>query len=310
MLGTTDGGKTWSVTGTLPAPIPNSSSGTNGVFEIRFATASLGWAYGPGDLYLTANGGRTWAKQSIPGGGKDVIGLATSAAGSYAIVSPCAYLNGFCTTKPLTLWHAVSRIWRKVPVHLPISDAAQVSALGKAVYVADATETTNTLFASTDGTHFTARTTPCGGSMHLQISQVAPVSGSHVDVLCSGDAGFSQADKEVFRSVNAGKTFTSAGTMGPYGIQSELAVSPSGDIAVASSSDGSFMYVNDSGRTTWNMIIGYSDGGSGWNDLIYTGDNEAWVIYAPDNTFASLGKVYVTRDGGRHWNLVAVTPGR
>ncbi len=62
VLGTTDAGSSWhlvgSIAGGLPAP---QQSGATGVSEIRFATAKVGFAYGP-DLWRTADGGKTWSK--------------------------------------------------------------------------------------------------------------------------------------------------------------------------------------------------------------------------------------------------------
>jgi photosystem II stability/assembly factor-like uncharacterized protein len=120
----------------------------------------------------------------------------------------------------------------------------------------------------------------------------------------------SLADKFVYVSTNTGTTDTYAGEMAKprydYGIQAELAVSPSGDLAVASSSDGSFIYVNDTGKKSWTMVIGLSDGGGGWNDIVYVTDSEAWVVYAPVDMPSDLGEVDVTTDGGLHWSQVAL----
>ena len=56
------------------------------------------------------------------------------------------------------------------------------------------------------------------------------MSATRVALLCDGNPGFSKAVKAVYRSANTGRTDTYAGTMGLYGIQAELAVSPAGDL--------------------------------------------------------------------------------
>jgi hypothetical protein len=56
--------------------------------------------------------------------------------------------------------------------------------------------------------------------------------------------------------------------MSKWGIQAELAESPSGNLAVATWSIGSFIDINDSkGGTTWHQVIGSGDGGAGFNDI-------------------------------------------
>jgi photosystem II stability/assembly factor-like uncharacterized protein len=94
--------------------------------------------------------------------------------------------------------------------------------------------------------------------------------------------------------------------MGLYGIQAQLAVSRSGNLAVASWSDGSFMYVNDGQAKKWTMVIGSGDGGAGWNDISYVTNTEAWVVYGPASMAADYGQLYVTRDAGLHWTLAKV----
>jgi lipoprotein-anchoring transpeptidase ErfK/SrfK len=71
---------------------------------------------------------------------------------------------------------------------------------------------------------------------------------------------------------------------------------------MSSQSDGSFLYVNDGGGTTWTMPVGIGDGGLGWNDIVYTTNKVAWVVYAPAATFFSQGVLYVTRDAGLTWD--------
>jgi hypothetical protein len=48
-------------------------------------------------------------------------------------------------------------------------------------------------------------------------------------------------------------------------------------------------------------VIGRGDGGAGWNDLTYVTRSRAWVVYAPAAGTPGTGRVYVTRDAGRHW---------
>jgi photosystem II stability/assembly factor-like uncharacterized protein len=306
VIGTSDAGKTWSLLGTVKAPLATSAH--SGITDLRFATPRVGWAFGP-RLFLTTDGGRSWASQQIPGGGKQILSLAAGRAGAYAIVSPCAWGTGLCGHQPLSLWHTSAHpggAWTSIPLDLPINVTASVSLYGKTVYVVDGSVRTlakGKLYASTDGRHFAARTSPCAAAKDIFLAQAVPTSPTDVSFLCDGNPGFSKAVKSVYRSVNTGKTDTFAGTMGPHGIQAQLAVSRSGNLAVASWSDGSFMYVNDTHSKGWTMVIGSGDGGAGWNDITYVTNTEAWVVYGPADTPAHYGQLYVTRDAGQHWTL-------
>src|SRR5580704_18129373 len=85
VIGTSDGGTTWRLLGTVRAPI---SVQHPGISEIRFSTSEVGWTFGP-RLFRTGDAGRSWAALTIPGRGQQVLDLAASRAGAYAVVSPC-----------------------------------------------------------------------------------------------------------------------------------------------------------------------------------------------------------------------------
>jgi photosystem II stability/assembly factor-like uncharacterized protein len=309
VISTGDGGKTWSMLGTVRAPIATSAH--PGITDIRFSSASVGWAFGP-QLFRTTDGGRSWAAQRIPGNGKQVLMLAASAAGAYAIVSPCAWGTGLCGHQPLSLWRTSAQAggtWTSIPLDLPLNVSADVAVHGTTVYVVDGSvrvAAKGKLYVSTDGRHFSSRISPCDATKDVFLIQAVPTSATGVSFLCDGNPGFSKAVKYVYRSVDTGKTDTYAGTMGAYGIPAQLAVSPSGNLAVASWSDGSFMYVNDSHKQSWTMVIGSGDGGAGWNDITYVSNTVAWVVYGPACLPAAYGQLYVTRDAGLHWTLAKV----
>jgi photosystem II stability/assembly factor-like uncharacterized protein len=314
VIGTTDGGKTWSLTGTVNASIPKLGLGTSGITEIRMATSQVGWIFAPG-LFRTTNGGKTWAAQPIPGGGKQVLDLAVTPTAAYAIVSPCAYQTGFCSGGhlPLTAWRTslTGTTWTriKLPNRLHFNVAANVAAYGSTVYLINPrveqglhTE----FFASTDGgAHFSARPNPCTVQEEYSLIQAAPYSATKVGLLCDGNPGFGKAVKSVYLSRDTGRTDTYAGTMtgkGLFGIQAQLTVSPSGNLAVQAWSIGSFILINDTKTgTTWHQIIGSGDGGAGFNDITYVSKKVAWVVYGPASMFADYGLLYRTTDAGRKW---------
>jgi photosystem II stability/assembly factor-like uncharacterized protein len=148
---------------------------------------------------------------------------------------------------------------------------------------------------------------PCDVAADVLLAQVVPVSASRVALLCSGNATIYYATKSVYLSDDTGRTDRSAGRAGLYGISSQLAASPAGNLAVASVSEGSYLYINDSHGTTWTEVIDQADnGGIAWNDISYVTGNEAWVVYAPADGAPGYGELMTTRDGGRTWQRVSL----
>jgi hypothetical protein len=310
VIGSSNGGTSWRVVGRIGAPIATGSTPPDaGVDEIRFATDTVGWAFGPA-LYHTTNGGRSWAAASVPGHGRQVIALTAGATGTYAVVSPCREFAVKCASQKLSFWRTASpsgRSWTRIPLALASDNSASIATFGTTVYVVapgTADPSGGRLYASTDGRHFSRRPVPCRASQEIGLAQVVPTSPTRVALLCDGNPGFSQAVKTVYRSVNTGRSYTSAGTTGAFGIEAELAASTSGTLLVGAWSDGTFMYLNNGHRQAWSMVLGLGDGGAGWNDLAFVTSREAWAVYGPVSAFAAnLGKLYVTRSGGRRWSL-------
>ena len=305
VVGTTDAAKTWRLIGTVPAPIAE-SGGRPGITEIRFATPAVGWAFGT-YLFRTSTGGKFWARVPIPGGGKQVLALAAGPAQTYAVVAGCAWGAGICP-RPLSFWRIPTGGrggWTRIPLRLPPNDGADVAVFGATVYVLDEQlqfGRPDLFYASTDGRHFTARPAPCNHAKDLALIQAVPMSADRVAMLCDGNPGFSKAVKTVYVSADTGKTDTYAGQMGLFGIQAQLAASPSGNLAVASTSNGSFIYINDTHKQAWTMVEGIGDGGAGWNDITYVTNSQAWVVYRPADS-SGTGQLWATHDAGLHWSI-------
>ncbi|NVI92157.1 YCF48-related protein [Actinomadura sp. BRA 177] len=303
---TRDGGRHWSATGAPPAPL--APPGGAGVTEIRFVDARHGWAFGP-SFFTTSDGGRNWRKAPLPGDGRQVISLAAGAGVVYAAVSPCA-VGQQCDKAP-SVWRARIRHgnWRRVPVKLPARPATGVvlALHNRTAYIAvpGPAGQADALFASVRGRRWSPRPSPCSKQNAEALVDVAPMPRGRVALLCVGDAGFSKATKHVFRSTDTAKTTSDAGTTPRLGIQSTLAATPEGTLAVTSVSSGSWLYRNTGGQT-WDTVLSKADGGSGWNDLLFTTDKNGFVVHSPAARSDDGGTLLATHDAGEHWTPVKI----
>jgi len=230
------------------------------------------------------------------------------------IVSPCVYETGFCKGA-LTVWRTnlAGRTWTKMAMPRPLRNnvIANVAAFGDSIYVIDPEQDgprPTQFYASTDGGRFfTARHNPCPALELHTLIQAVPTSATKVALFCDGNAGFGKSGKAVYLSKNTGRADTFAGQVSPWGIQAQLAVSPTGNLAIDAWSIGSFIDINDTKTgTTWHQVIGSGDGGAGFNDITYVSGKVAWVVFGPASMFADYGQLYMTTNAGRKWTLVKI----
>jgi hypothetical protein len=327
--GTVNAGKTWKLLATLPVTISASRPGgifIQGISEIRFANAKDGWVYGLyRTMYRTVNGGKTWTAKPLPGGGKQMYSIAPTATGFYGMTSACAnHITATCEAKGLSLWRtgltgaSWTKLYRTLPFNVP--GGAYLTALGKTVYVVDGDLRTlgkGLFLASTDsGARFATRTSPCstGSPEFSEMTEAVPQNATTVFMLCVGNPGLSMSMQSVYRSSNNGKTDHFDGQLtspviAPFawGIQSQLAVSPTGNLAVAASSDGTFMYIKASGMKNWKMLFGWGEVASpGWNDLAWVSGSQAWAVYSPVQMPVPLGELFHATKAFAHYHTITL----
>jgi hypothetical protein len=316
---TRDGGRTWTP---LPAPpgIVGDENGTVGcphvacvVSQIRFATAQVGYLFGPG-LFQTDDGGRSWHR--VPS--RPVEALEPSAGTVVRVVYDHTGCPGPCTrtvqetTAGSGTWHTLLRI----PLALSSGGvAAQVIRQGTAViylpvygHTAGGAGTAHTvIFRSTDGGNSWQRLAdPCGGTGHNEhdAGGLAAAPGGFVAVLCQPRAGTGLTF--VLTSADYGSSWSPPRAV-PGGTRhylSLIAAASPGRLAVATGGaqgDGPFTY--------WLMVS--ADNGLRWSAAV-TGTTHL-SLQAPGATFlgfedSRVGRwvsddrdIWATRDGGMHW---------
>jgi hypothetical protein len=301
VMGTTNAAVTWHLDGALRAPLTQSRH--TGVSGLRFANARIGWAFGP-SLHATNDGGRTWVKQPVPGGGRRILALAADHAQAIAVVAMCS------ARKPVSDCHRGATLWRSSPpgsawkqaaVDLPPAYLAVAAVHGRTGYVVIPNERLRhgAFVASLDGTTWSPRRNPCRTDRDEMLASVAPITDRRVAIQCVGDPGFGKAVKHGYRSNDAAASTRSAGIAPLLGINTQIAATPDGTIAMASFSIGSWIYRN-AGGSAWATSVDLGDGGEGWNDIGFTTNEIGFVIHGPE-AFVGPGELWGTSDGGATW---------
>jgi photosystem II stability/assembly factor-like uncharacterized protein len=307
---TRDGGRTWTA---LPAPPGLTRNGGMDVSSIRFATARVGYLFGPA-VFQTDDGGRTWH----PIASRPVEALEPSAGTVVRVVYDHTGCPGPCTrmvqetTAGSGTWHALLRI--------PFASsnggvAAQVVRQGTSViylpvygHVAGGAGTAHTvIFRSTDGgTSWQRLADPCGGTRQNEhdASGLAAAPGGFVAVLCEPRAGTGLTF--VLTSADYGSSWSPPRVV-PGGTRhylSLIAAASPGRLVVATGG------AQGSGPFTYRLVVS-TDGGLRWSAVI-TGATQinprapgaSFLGFEDSRTgrWISDGRdIWTTRDGGLRW---------
>lgn len=318
VVGTSNGGSSWSLVASVSAPLQG------GVDAVTDASSKVEWLYAP-ELWLSTDSGAKWKQQTIPGGGQQVISLVAGTDETYAMVSQCPPNPvGSCLTKAYTVWStptAKPGTWTKIATHFTPpagldNNNGGLAASGTTVYAFASVESNeggdvhNYLEArSSDTAPFATRPSPCptGGENPENLVQVVATSRTHIALLCTGQPSLGHSGKTIYTSKDLGKQDTSAGSPETGGTAGQLAASPSRKLAVTSASGASFIDINDSDAKRWDRVVTADDGGQGWNDIVYVSKSVGWVINAPstDAYPQAAGALWKTTDAGRKWSVVS-----
>jgi hypothetical protein len=316
---TTDGGRTWTP---LPAP-PGWVVGPDGtagcarvgcVSQVRFATATVGYLFGPA-LFQTSDGGRSWQRVS----GRPVEALEPSAGTVVRIVYDHTGCPGPCdrtvqeSTAGSPAWHTMLRL----PAASTIgSVAAQLVRLGTSVlYVllygnvaGGAGQAHTVILRSTDGgATWQRQANPCPGTGldEHDTSGLATAPGGFAVVLCSprGDTGTAF----VRTSADNGSFWGPPRTV-PNGSRDNLSLIAAASAAHLVLPTGEF---GDDGAVTYHLLAS-TDGGQHWS--VAVSGTAQLDPRAPEPGFlgfedARAGRwisdartIWATDDSGRHWH--------
>jgi len=306
---TTNGGRTWTA---LPAP-PGCARVVGCVNHIRFATATVGYLFGPA-LFQTGDGGRRWHR--VPS--RPVEALEPSAGTVVRVVydhtgcpGPCDYTLQE-TTAGSPSWHTMVRI---PAARAAWSVAAQVIRQGTSViYVpmyghvsGGASRAYSLIFRSTDGGATWQRAgDPCAaiGPQEHDTTALAAAPGGFAAVLCTprGGTGGMFVRTSADDGLSWGRPHLVPGATKDY--LSLIAAASATHLVLATGGD------TGGGPVTYRLLAS-ADGGLHWSTAV-TGTTQLSPA-APAATFlgfedARVGRwlsdahdIWTTHDGGLRW---------
>lgn len=306
VLRTENGGQSWHKVGAIHAPLTQDKIG--GVSEIRFADDLHGWAFYP-SFWATDDGGHTWTKQPIPGGGLQVPVVAADADASYALISHCTIHETPANCAPAELWKSTleAPAWTKTTLQIRkglVTNAARISLHGVVGYLIVPRESDPDFVRATVNGHYWApRPDPCDRPDE-ELDDVTAMSDTEVAFLCIGDPGLGHSEKRVFRSDDTGHTARTTGSIPTDGIVSQLAAAPNGRMIMTSwGAPGSWIYRSNAGHA-WTIPEALADNGAGWNDVTMTTNLVGFVVHGPAGVYPAgerPGQLAETQDGGVSW---------
>jgi photosystem II stability/assembly factor-like uncharacterized protein len=292
---TDDAGRSWIPVGhTLHVTYPDSRASYP---FIAFATNGKdGWIYGS-KTFVTHDGGRSFAEEG-PGG--LVMDLSIVGNETWALSRPCPPGIAACSSTLFTTptgggpWH----VQRGAPtLQYPYLQLVRTSPKD-AFLSAQASD--GTLYTTTDGgASWVRHPLP---QLCRQLQHLTALSEHAVWVVCAGPAPGHSQPKELFHSVDDGKTWALVATSVPGPAPGLGALPASGIVTLLTSvSPDRLVIAFDQGNP-----IASTDGGHTWKpqglpasgvaQLSFTDAQHGWAVLSPDDA------LYRTSDGGRQWS--------
>jgi hypothetical protein len=292
---TGDGGRTWTRVGhALHVTYPDSRDSYP---FINFVTNGRdGWIYGSKN-FVTHDGGRTFAADG-PGGLVTDLSIVGNAA--WAVSRPCPPAVAGCASIVYSVpttggqWEVVRGAPRLTYPYLQLLRPST----NEAILAAQATDKT-LYITGDDGRTWVGRPMPglCSQLLHL-----TAVAGRDVWALCSGGAPSDVQTKNLYRSVDTGRTWALVASSGP-GATSGTGTLPTLGIVTLITSvspDRLWIALDD------DRLLASMDGGRTWtgqglppsravNQLTFTNARDGWALLSPGDV------LYRTSDGGRRW---------
>ena len=305
---TVDGGKTWQ---SAPAPEIEMPPGDLPLRHLRFANAKDGWAFEPG-FFSTHDGGKTWGNENRQG---KVIAIEPVGNSVWVVEQNCQKVEPYQCQFALLIWNPAQQIWAPAPGKLPagIQKLFRVSATEAWLLSTEESYTPvysrNRIFVTRDGGLTWAEPNP--GITHTGCSHLAMDKGKQLWLFCGGGPATMMQIKDIWLSRDEGKQWSKIADAIPDSLGGGLNNLPiigfMWDVAVVSKERAFIALIHQS-------VIGTTDGGQTWNDVIDFFDGNAIggfrrVIFVDElHGWATPGQnlIFRTRDGGATWEQIEI----
>jgi photosystem II stability/assembly factor-like uncharacterized protein len=291
-----DGGRAWTPVG-HPLHVTYPHSRASYPF-INFVTNGKdGWIYGS-KTFVTHDGGRTFTKSGLGGVVSDlsIVGNET-----WAVSRPCPPGIPGCSATLYSTptsggpWQAMQGAPTLLYPYLQLLRTSPKDAF----LAAQATD--GRLYATNNGgTSWVSDPLPslCGVLLHLTAS-----TRHDAWVLCSGQAPSDAQTKELYHSVDAGRTWMLVATSNPGAAPGVGTLPTSGIVTLVTYVAPDRLWI----ALDRGPLIASTDGGRTWvpqelpasggvEQLTFTNAQHGWALLSPSGT------LYRTSDGGLHWD--------
>jgi photosystem II stability/assembly factor-like uncharacterized protein len=283
----------------LPAPVlplgePGIAVTGPVVWGIRFATPEHGFVFGKG-LWVTTDGGEHWSAAAYPGG--SIMSLEIIDRQVLAVTMRRG-MGGHAS------WALLQRplaggTWTRL-----VTQVGAIGNIATQARVAAIIDGTSVLVTGNGGRTITRHALPCRASPFPVPTSVAVQAPRGLALLCNGQGYTSHTDKTVYVSGDLGATWKLAGHPSSLGDAGVIAAAAPGHLTISTMSAGSWLYYSADNGRTWRTVVGYPDGGQGWNDLGFTTAHDGAVIHGHPYISDLLGRLLLTGNGGRTWHVV------
>lgn len=306
---TVDGGRHWRPVPAPPAPAapaPGGRTPADAVSQIRFATVSDGWAFGPG-LWVTHDAGRQWHRVNTHGW--TVAGLAAgggrviAAFGRHVISGSTAFGAVQVFTAPVSggAWRPIAGAHGSGLADLTVTVSGHTGYLSARWSTARA-EGTELLAGPVAGSgRWRSIPLPCHTYWNFDITLAASPRGRlALGCASQGFPVFSEY-KRVWESRDGGRTWQRLTSLPMTGYLGQISITSGGTVLV--SGGHSNVYISWDGGKTWHTSpsLSRADLADGLAGTMVT-SSRGFVLQ--DSYYAR--QVWFTRDDARTWTPVII----
>ena len=300
---TTDGGLDWT---RIPAPATQVvvNGAPSGVRALRFASALDGWAFGP-DLWTTHDGGDTWHREALPGGGTPQVMALEAAAGTVHVAFWTGDGPQISIASGPTAGDALQLSPTTVQIGAGPVPQTQIVLHGTAGWLVQLNRDV-VGGARLAGGSWQAWDPPCLGTAGP--AWLAASSATSLVAACDIGLWSTPQGVHLFTSADGGATFAEQAGALPITALAGITTAPSQPTIVAAGdqADGSAALIGRfSPAASWTAVATLAGGGT-FSELGFTTDMQGVAIaQTADGTIQLL----MTRDGGRTWAPVGFAGG-